>query len=438
MLALVILFAGLLGMYLLFSAGQATLTKQRLVDATDAAAYSAALWRARVMNYDAYANRAIIAQEVAIAQAVTLVSWSKYYQTFTRNVGRIVSVAFPPAAAIVAVADEIIDAARVAAEQAAALEVFLRGTSGVGYKDLLAASQEILQASVGTFGLSAVANEVVRANDPAFFAFALPDEGAFDALTRRYSSDDDRRRLQRLVLDSLDAFVRGPRGADLPLPVASGCAGASADPQTWVQWLRKRGGTVMAPGLERWEAADTISVQDFTRGGFFSRGCRETEILPLGWGAAEATDDGDEGALLADPGNVRRNRIAAGYAESEMNGDSQWGLDAYGGITRIRELAYDALEDSRFPTAPVAVIARIDARNVRTASRIGAGAGRLRLDERFASERIWALSAAETYFRRPPVDPPRVEYASLFNPYWQARLREPTDAQRALAAAYVH
>ncbi len=46
-LALVLLFAGLLGLFFMFGAGQVSATKQRLNNAADAAAYSAALWRAR-------------------------------------------------------------------------------------------------------------------------------------------------------------------------------------------------------------------------------------------------------------------------------------------------------------------------------------------------------------------------------------------------------
>jgi hypothetical protein len=50
---------------------------------------------------------------------------------------------------------------------------------------------------------------------------------------------------------------------------------------------------------------------------------------------------------------------------------------------------------------------------------------------------LWALSAAEVYFRRPPDAPPRREYASLFNPYWQVRLVAPSPSQRATALSYV-
>jgi hypothetical protein len=50
---------------------------------------------------------------------------------------------------------------------------------------------------------------------------------------------------------------------------------------------------------------------------------------------------------------------------------------------------------------------------------------------------LWALSAAEVFFRRPVDAPARLEYASLFNPYWQVRLAAPSAADQAAAYGYV-
>jgi hypothetical protein len=47
------------------------------------------------------------------------------------------------------------------------------------------------------------------------------------------------------------------------------------------------------------------------------------------------------------------------------------------------------------------------------------------------------LSSAEVHFRRPPSAPVRTEYASLFNPYWQARLVAPSMVERSLALTQV-
>src|SRR5690606_21311714 len=137
--------------------------------------------------------RAIVAQEVAVAQAVTLTSWSKYFETFMLNASRIAS-AFPPLGAVLSAAAEVAEYARELTEFTAAAEIEWRAGSDFGYKTLLQRSQEVLNRSADPFGLGAVANEVARANDPAFFAFALGDDGAYSRFTRRYDSDEDRRR----------------------------------------------------------------------------------------------------------------------------------------------------------------------------------------------------------------------------------------------------
>src|SRR5882672_9426329 len=82
-MGLVVLFMGAIMLFYLFSTGQVSADKQRVTNAADAAAYSAALWRARVLNYDAYSNRAMIANEVAIAQTLTLTSETQYLKNLT-------------------------------------------------------------------------------------------------------------------------------------------------------------------------------------------------------------------------------------------------------------------------------------------------------------------------------------------------------------------
>lgn len=436
-LALVLAFAGLLGLFFMFGTGQVTASKQRLNNAADAAAYSAALWRARVLNFHAYANRAIVAQEVAVAQAVTLTSWAKYFERFTGNASTLAS-AYPPTAPLLSAAASMASTARELTERTAADEIEARAASGIGYKSLLQRSQEALQLAADTFGLGAVANEVARANDPHFFAFALGDGGAFGRFTRRYAGDDERRRLKAVVTDSLDPFVKGPRSDDLRLLLLpSSCFGTTTSVDRWFRWWRKRGATGMSPDLERWQAVDTGSIHDYRRRGFLFSGCRDREWLPVGWGAAEATDGAPQNAVLGNPGNTYDNAAATWLAAAEMAGHGYPGFERYGGIERVRELDYAALADQRFPVTQVMVLARGEGDDVPTANALNVGTGRLRLFERFAGHRLWAMAVGEVYFRRPPGAPERIEYASLYNPYWQVRLAEPTSAQRAAALAYV-
>ena len=99
MFALAALSVGVGALYLSYDIGSAVAAKTRLSDAADTAAYSAAVWRARALNFAAYGNRAIIAQEVAVAQALTRQSWIAYFERFTDTVAEVAQI-FPPAYAI--------------------------------------------------------------------------------------------------------------------------------------------------------------------------------------------------------------------------------------------------------------------------------------------------------------------------------------------------
>ena len=57
-----------IAMLMTYSIGQLTNQKTRLQNTADAAAYSAALAQARDYNFSAYMNRAMIANDVSVAQ----------------------------------------------------------------------------------------------------------------------------------------------------------------------------------------------------------------------------------------------------------------------------------------------------------------------------------------------------------------------------------
>lgn len=443
-LALVLAVLGTAGLFYMFRTGQVIAHKTRLLNAADAAAYGAAVWRARVLNFNAYANRAIVAQEVAVAQALTLQSWARHFEQFSRNAARMAQV-YPPLAAVFETMAQAAELARELADITAATEIRLRAAPDTGYKELLQASQELLVLSAGVFGSSAVANEIARANDREFFAFALPDEGAFSSFTRRYESDPDRERLRDVVMRSLDDFTQGPRETDIVLwGLPASCVLSLNTPDAWFQMYRKRGGTTLAPGLERWEAFDTASLHDNRRRGFLGRSCRRVEALPLGWGGAEASAEGPLGYSAARAGGVAVNPLALQLAEAELDGlsgTSAVGVGAqdgdYAGIARVRELAYESLGSRRFPRSRVAVLARVESERLSRNPQLEQPRGRLRPAPGHAGGRLWALAAAEAHFVRPPTTPSREEYASLYSPYWQARLASPSAAERLMAEAYV-
>jgi hypothetical protein len=430
LIVLMIAFAGLI---VLFSRSQITIEKQRLTSASDAAAYSAALWRARVMNFDAYANRAIVAQEVAVAQAVTLTSWAKYFETFTQN-SATVAAAYPPLGAVMSTIATLAETSRVVTQAAAEAEIFARAAKDTGYKFLLEDGQFLMGLTANGFALSMITTEVARANHPDYHAYVLPDQGTSFAFVKHYESDEDRARLKDVVLRSLDPFTGQSRDENLRLLLLpSLCFGRSLSFSSWFQHLRKRGGTSLSDDMERWEAVDTTSLHNFRPRGFFG-GCREHELAPVGYGASEAADTENQSAVLSNENDINKNFSSKALASGQIKS-----FGNYGGLSKIRELDYEQLSNKKFPVSEIAVLTRIKKEDLRTADTTNLGVGRFRTVDELDDNRLKAISAAQVYFRKPTQsasgEADEIEYASLFSPYWQARLIAPTEAQRALAAA---
>jgi Flp pilus assembly protein TadG len=435
-LGLVVLFFGTITLFYMFSTGQISADKERVTNAADAAAYSTALWRARALNYDAYANRAMIANEVAIAQTMTLVSEAQYLKNFAAclslqsgdtgvtckaHVAYIVQFV-PYFSAIASYIYDVLYYAETPLSYALEAEVETRSR---GMNQALLASQEALMLSTNFLPLEKLADQIASLNDSHFRARMLPDnfEGP-DGFTKRYTGAD-RQRSANIVRASLDGYTQN-RGYTHRLDLL--CIGYR---------YQKRGGTTLDAGLERWEATDTLSEWQFKPKLF---GCDRKEEK-MAWGERQASG----GTSNQDTGKVGDNPKARSEARSSANYDAFGGgprrPDGYVGIQPLIELNYSALThddaDVRNPFHQLAVVVMLDKENVRTANTLNIGVGRLRMTEKMDHDRLSTVSAAQVYFKRPAARTDgAIEYPSLFNPYWQARLAEPTLAQRAAALLY--
>ena len=80
----VVLFLGVvtLSLVFLYKAGKITSEKMQVQNAADAAAYSVSITEARDLNFMAYTNRAMVANEVAIGQLVGMASWATHWSSF--------------------------------------------------------------------------------------------------------------------------------------------------------------------------------------------------------------------------------------------------------------------------------------------------------------------------------------------------------------------
>ena len=67
-----LLMARLAGLFFLFNTAQVIVEKPRLVTIADAVAHGAGAMEARTLNFDAYVNRALVANNVLMAQMVSL------------------------------------------------------------------------------------------------------------------------------------------------------------------------------------------------------------------------------------------------------------------------------------------------------------------------------------------------------------------------------
>ncbi len=95
--ALVFIVVILVGLIILFNTGQLTRHKMEVQNAADAAAYSAALLTARELNFMAYTNRAMVANQVSIGQFSAFKSWGRKYALggSGREIGILIIKAIP-------------------------------------------------------------------------------------------------------------------------------------------------------------------------------------------------------------------------------------------------------------------------------------------------------------------------------------------------------
>ena len=84
-LTLITLTVVLLTTLIVFNITQLTTEKERLQNTADAVTYSIAVVEGRDLNFGAYTNRAMAANQVAIAQFMGLVSWVRYLYQMSHN-----------------------------------------------------------------------------------------------------------------------------------------------------------------------------------------------------------------------------------------------------------------------------------------------------------------------------------------------------------------
>lgn len=416
LIASLALLAGMLGAFVLvFNSGQLVNDKIRLTNAVDAAAFSAAQWQARSLNYQAYLNRAIVANEVAIAQLVSLRSWSRYVDTVTTNADRVARYV-PYLGAPIRALERGWDAIdRTLATGLPPLEQAL----SVWNAEVLANAQGVAhqQAALAAADL---ATQVLHANEPraqvAQDARLLQVRNAAvwqHRFTQRYErGGGDLRRFTRLLGDSRDGFTRARRADLFDVGIIS---------------LPRRGGTDLV-GEYAWRGIDALSLHIDV--------LFDHDEIPLGWGAAEQQRQAVRGRG-EHGGSLSRNPSASRRALRDMRAQQ-----GYRGVPQIRDVVTPG---SHAPRPLVySFAAHLPAEEVRTLDRLLMPQGFATLEggsepvaPAYAGGALHAMASAEVHFQRPAARADlREEYPSLFNPYWQARLVPVSATERQLTASF--
>ncbi len=410
--------------FFMFNSGQLVQEKIRLTNTADAVAYSAGVFEARVLNYDAYTNRAIIANEIALGQAVGLASWARYAGTAAETIEPYAYLVPVVGAGIAKMLDTIKDISEIYTKALAYTVVPVHDA----VINALAASQFVMHGpgnGVALVSRKLLMDSVAHANDPDAKVDVLPITDDFAGFVQMYSSRDERTRMGGVVHDSRDAFLRS-RNWDFGIVAL--CFGEE---------LKKRGSTEFIDLVDGWKSMDTLSVHRYRIKRFR---CRRSE-LPIGYGTAFSDGDLSDDAYSY-AGSRSTNPRASLYADSDegiAEGFDPEPLTVAGGaIPVFHELSEDVLKQEDPRTTLVIRVSKPQAKQVFSG---GAGAikpqGRLDLYQgALASGESAAVSRVEVFFERPDGKNKisgKEETGSLFNPYWQARLAAVTPAQRVLA-----
>lgn len=287
-------------MYFLFNTAQLSSEKTKLVNTADAVAYSNGVLHARALNFAAYTNRALLANEVLIAQMVSVSSWIDYAQEHVKGVRPLncrtpqysvpaalalveylplcVALTWPPGQVAVNYAKQGIDGVgfiAVAASEAAKLNLQL--SQATMFAAMLQPQakvrlmQEVADANYQNDG-SVQVDPILLVDD-----FSLFESGTFIS---RYSGNDRTRfRETELEAANSDGFVpERSWSSRSPWPFCVPPRGAAI----------REGGTRLI-GFDEWRADDQASLSIETlRVRFGIPRCRTTSRYDLGTGNRSA------------------------------------------------------------------------------------------------------------------------------------------------------
>jgi len=475
---------------LLFNSGMLANTKTRLQNAADAGAYSAGVLQARDHNFSAYTNRSMVANQVAVAQLVSLKS---YLEDAADTHRRMSEFSLALQASLFPSSKPLWDQGKSIPIESVDSTFAAIAPIAVSGLDLLIRSHEWAQEAhhaATILDMALVANEVVKRNDPE----AEMTNGAFrlgrtsvqvtnwgNATTRHHANDASAEadRFADLVVDadSTDRFTRFRPSSPLPrwnstvklcraLPnyvrsntnfnfVHAGGTQLSADKKRWLALDATTGGgswscTVWYPC---WTGICYSSFGSPHIDGNFGLGGSGGGLAGANGGYDSMTGyRNNPGTTFAYGGGALLPHGIYRYA-SKGPGNS---LDTQGGLQDYyRDMAnpLGAAPSNQSPEQngganPITIEVERVRDSINTSSRLMPDSRVVQLEDGMKGNTMRALSSAHAYFYRPGNEPDasftragwrrgdgRTEVANQFNPYWQSRLVDRSVADRAASWA---
>ena len=382
-LALFGILIGSAAFVLMYNTGQKITEKSNVTNAADAAAYSGAVWTARHLNFMAYSNRAMVANDIAVGHYVSYTSWLRYVHDSIEDVEKVARW-IPYVGQYVDEAEDVIGEIREANDDIAGEVVAGIDRLNSSYR----AAQLETQASLALDHLNELMRATARAYDPDIHvnddgdlnrmpgalrtpiqAQLLGQLAAVPRFVQRYTASNDKGRINEVVdasvgtTDDNRRWITGRRGW--------------TDDSLIVKQIRKDGSTTRTQNDRNadWRATDRLRY-------------RNRDLF--GWNDWHAIGP----------------RTRASARELDRN---------YSGVPNYFNVSGNPGDQA----LRIGVLATKPQGRVETAPLLGMQPTR---------EPIAAAAMARVEFKRPQgsafasLGRSRAEYANLFNPFWDARL----------------
>lgn len=456
---------------LVYNVGQVANQKEQTINAADAAALSGALVEARMLNFEAYTNRAMVANEVTVAQLVSLDSWLGYDNEFLQWI----AIYTAPVPIVDDITQAIADASQEATD---VVDNTLIPTiiPGLEIANMALWSAREYANGVGPVAATAIARDIASANETtiggrydeapglvdSFAAGMLAvNESNWISFTNAYTGND-RINAKSVILNSRDPFSTKRPGGLLVTALNIAMAISTAPVCGFVCYfgVEKTSTLTSLEDYNHWAAQDTmdqtVSTLSLCWHGIIPYPCYGSpKVIPSGapiaYGHADADADNNVDQGLCDYKPTTTNCTLA-VNDNPSNIDWSGPRPRSDGIPNLRDLAQNLStadpcttnNASDSPSLSFVTAVQKSGQAAQTTQQLsldtdveGPQGSPQMTDNLQNGNKLTSLSAACTFFLRPDLSKSDVsegslaradgvhEYASLYNPYWQARLTNP-------------